>query len=57
MICDVSCGCSHMPLHHPKNQRKRKEKNKRNQIKENRLKENKIKIKYKGSSIPWQIEK
>ena len=49
MTCDVSCDCSHMPLHHPKNKIKIKEKKKINQIKKNRLKQNKIKIKYKGS--------
>ena len=32
MLCDLLYDHGHMPLHHPRNQRKRKEKKKRNQI-------------------------
>jgi len=33
MSCDASCDCSHMPLHHPRNERNGKEKKRKIKLK------------------------
>ena len=50
MSCDGSCDHGHVPLHHPRNKRKRGIKSKKID-----KRKRKSKIKYKNSSIPWYI--